>query len=158
MRPESRTLLALPLLALLAGCLPYTLYHRSGVSVDDVRRDEVDCGRIALAQAPVEMELDIIPGRVIMQPVICDAAGNCRGGRARELPDRHIRRDVNEELRRLIARQCMAERGYQRLTLPACSEQISKAVEPAITRVLPKLTPQACVIRRGGENYQIVPG
>ncbi len=145
-------------IVMLGGCLPYTLYHRAGVTTDTARGDEVACGRIALAQAPVAMEREIIPGDIVQGPDICDAQGRCRPGPVREIPDRYRLRDVNEDLRNLIARQCMAERGYDRVTLPACSDAIARSVAPAITRVMPKLTSKACVIRRGGESYQIVPG
>ncbi len=157
MKHESRLILAALGLTLLAGCLPTTLYYRAGQDVNDARRDEIACKRIALDQAPVEIEQEIIPGDITRDPPICDAAGNCRPGRAHRSPPRIIRTDVNKELRGLIERQCMADRGYQRVTLPACSDSVVKSVTPAVTRVMPPITGKACIIRRGSENYQIVP-
>jgi len=88
--------------------------------------------------------------------VVCDANNNCRRQPGRRLPPQIITRDVNEELRRLIARQCMAERSYERLTLPYCSEEVKAQVTPAITRRMPQLSGRACIIRRGADRYQIV--
>jgi hypothetical protein len=147
---------ALVALALLfAGCSE-TIYYQPGASTAEAQADEVACGRIALAQAPVEKETEIIPGRYLPGPVVCDANNNCRRQPGRRLPPQIITRDVNEELRRLIARQCMAERGYERLTLPYCSEEVKAQVTPAITRRMPQLSGRACIIRRGADRYQIV--
>ncbi|OWU83585.1 hypothetical protein ATO6_17090 [Oceanicola sp. 22II-s10i] len=152
-----RLLPALAVLTLLGACLPYSLYYRAGATTDRARADEVACGRIALSQAPVAIEREWIPGEVYRGRPICDDKGRCRPGPVRRSPPQLYERDVNEELRGMIARQCMADRGYQRVTLPACSEAVSKAVTPGITRTMPRINGKACVIRRGGDNYQIVP-
>lgn len=149
------------LLTVLGGCLSQTLYYRSGASIDRARADEVECGRIALAQAPVAREREVIHDALLPGPVICeviDGERQCYREPPWAAPPRVVVRDVNKELRALIARQCMADRGYDRVTLPACSDQVAASVTPAITRVMPRLTPQSCVIRQGGEKYQIVPG
>jgi len=149
-------LAGLAALALLfAGCSE-TLYYRAGASTEAARADEVSCGRLALAQAPVEKEREVIPGRYIPGPVVCDANNNCRQRPGRRLPPEIIVRDVNEELRRLIARQCMAERGYERVSLPYCSDAVKAQVTPAVTRKMPALPARACIIKRGVDGYQIV--
>lgn len=147
------TLAALALLV--AGCSE-TIYYQPGASTTETRADEIACGRIALAQAPVEKETEIIPGRYLPGPVVCDANNNCHRRPGRRLPPEIITRDVNEELRRLIARQCMAERGYDRVTLPYCSEAVKAQVTPAITRRMPQLSGRACIIKRGPDAYQLV--
>lgn len=144
------------LLLALAGC-SQTIYYRAGASTDRARTDEIACGRLALSQAPVEKEREIIPGRFIPGEVICDANNTCRRTPGRRTPPEIIVRDVNEELRRLIARQCMADRGYDRVTLPNCSEAVKAQVRPAVTKVMPTISGKACVIGRGAQGYQIVP-
>ncbi|MWB77451.1 hypothetical protein GLS40_05385 [Pseudooceanicola sp. 216_PA32_1] len=154
----SRVLPAFALLALLGACGSETIYYRPGVEVTRAQGDEVACGRSALADAPVRMEREVIPGDYVPPHKHCDAAGNCLVEPGFWQPDRFVTRDVNKDLRRQIARQCMAEKGYQRITLPACSNGVKAAVPPAITTVMPRLTSQACVIQRPNDYYQIVPG
>ena len=152
MRLKAAAALAL----LIAGCSE-TIYYQAGATTASARADEVACGRIALAPAPVAREREIIPGEDVPGPVICDANNNCRRTPGRRLPPRVIVRDVNEELRRLIGRQCMAERGYERVSLPYCSEAVQAQVTPAVTRRMPALTTgRACIIKRGVDSYQIV--
>ncbi len=111
---------------LLGGCLPTTLYHKAGTPVHDARADEIACKRIALAQAPVEREHEIIPGPLLRGPLVCDDQNNCYREPPWRAPPEIIVRDVNEDLRNLIARQCMADRGYDRITLPACSQEVAQ--------------------------------
>ena len=151
------SLLGAAALLTLAGCFPTTMYYRAGATVDGVRGDEVACGRLALAQAPVEKEREIIPGEWIPGAVRCDEKNRCRRDPPFRTPPRVIVYDVNEDLRSLIARQCMAEKGYDRISLPACSDGVAAQVTPAVTRTLPRLNDKACVIRRGGGNFQVVP-
>ncbi|WP_375690844.1 hypothetical protein [Pseudooceanicola sp. LIPI14-2-Ac024] len=141
---------------LLVGCTE-TIYYQAGTTTDAARRDEVECGRIALQQAPVEREAEFIPGDIFPGPIICDKNNNCRRGPPTVTPDRLVTRDVNEDLRALITRQCMADRGYQKLALPICSDAVASSVAPQITTTMPDLTNNACVIRRGAGNFQIVP-
>ena len=150
----------LGLVGLLAACGSETLYYRPGIEVTRAQGDEVTCGRTALAQAPVRMEREIIPGRFIPPRKFCNKAGQCAIEPAQWTPDCYVTNDVNKDLRSRIARQCMAEKGYQRITLPPCSDAVRASVPPAITTVMPRITSTsgACVIQRQNGYYQIVAG
>ncbi len=133
------------------------LYYKPGTPVSNVQRDELNCTVEAERKVPVRNVTRIIPGRFIPGRRICDAAGNCRVTPPYWTEPVVITEDANLELRDRVAAQCMADRGYARISLPPCPPEVERAVPPAITMVMPKnLSPKACVIRRAGGQFQIV--
>ena len=151
-----RSVAGLALLLALGACGSYSLYYRDGAEVSRAKADELACETAAYQQAPVRIERDIDYGDVIALPPVCSPDGSCRPGGYRRLPPRVYTYDANAGLRATVERQCMAERGYERVSLPVCSEQVASQVQPGITRVLPARASGTCVIRRGGDQYQIV--
>jgi len=144
-------------LALLSACST-TINYRPGASTETVRKDELTCEREAYAEAPVRIVRDYVPGQLVRGAPICSAPGQCRPGPVYREPGRWISYDANEDRRSVVVRQCLAARGYQRVTLPNCSDTVRAAVPPAVTITQPALRKGACVIRRGDDRYQIVNG
>jgi len=138
--------LVLPLLApVLSGCAPLPVYYREGAPVAQVARDEAACRAAALAEAPVEIRRRYIPP-VYDYRTTCLPAG-CSTYRVLIAPRHYDSYDANEGRRATAARQCMADRGYARISLPACDpDQAAAAAEAG--DVQPPLTESSCVIRR----------
>lgn len=151
-----RTLFLVPVLAALCGCFPVSTYYREGALVSALERDETACEVQALRDAPVANQVRQGPPRYIPGARICDAAGACVTRPGRYVPGPVYSVDVNADLRRRVAQQCMADRGYVPVTLPACPPGIAQAAPAGATTRLPKLRPEACAIRNSDGSFQIV--
>ena len=149
---------ALPFLGLallaLAACGPLGLYHKAGVPVATMNSTLTDCEVEALGKVPVDRRIERDPVRIVPRR-ICDSAGNCTvvyervGGEVRTY-------DANVGLRQRVLNQCMANKGYTYVNLPACSQGIKSAAPVGATTVLPRLAPNSCAIRNGDGTFQIV--
>jgi len=141
---------------LLAACAPMTLYYRSGVSVAKMQQDTTRCEVRALREAPVATQIRQYPPTYIPGGRVCNERGECwtRPGRWIEGPIYTV--DVNARLRARVMALCMAEKGYDEVTLPNCPPEVRNATPPGVTTVLPRLTQEACVIRNDDGTWQIV--
>ncbi|WP_420555878.1 hypothetical protein [Roseovarius sp.] len=140
---------------LLAGCLPTTVYYKEGAPVSGVARDHTQCDVDALRQVPVRTLTRYIPPTYSYRQV-CNGAGACRTVRVILSPGRWERYDANEGLRARVARQCMADQGYEKVSLKPCPPEVVEATVITATRVQPPLTEKSCAIRIKGGKYQIV--
>ncbi|WP_257883761.1 hypothetical protein [Roseobacter insulae] len=143
-------------LLILAGCAPLTIYHREGVAVTRMETDALSCEISTLQAVPVANQLRRDPPRYIPARRYCDANGQCytRGGYY--IPGEVYTVDVNADLRRRAEVQCMADKGYTRVTVPNCPANISSKVPVGATEVLPRLSPRSCAIRNRDKTWQIV--
>ncbi|MGK7652972.1 hypothetical protein ACSQ76_11330 [Roseovarius sp. B08] len=139
----------------LSGCLPTNVYYREGAPVSGVERDRTQCDVAALRQVPVRTLTRFIPPTYSYRP-ICNGAGKCRTVRVLLSPGRWESYDANEGLRARVARQCMADQGYQKVSLKPCPPEVVEATVITATRVQPPLTENSCAIRIKGGKYQIV--
>ena len=55
-----------------------------------------------------------------------------------------------------VAKQCMADQGYEKVSLKPCPPEVVEATVITATRVQPPLTKDSCAIRIRGGKYQIV--
>lgn len=133
----------------LSGCLPVSTYYAEGVTAAKFTRDDTGCDVQALRDAPVANQTRQYPSRYVPRRV-CDASGNCfdRGGYW--VPGEIYTVDVNAELRTRVKGQCMADRGYAPVQLPACPRGVVDAAPPGPSPVLPRLNPNSCAIRTDG--------
>ena len=143
-------------LLLASGCAPLTTYYRPGVSVARLNADLTGCEVAALRDAPVATEIRRSPPTFVPGERICNSDGSCyqRPGYWIEGPIYTV--DVNEGLRNRVETYCMAGKGYERVTIPRCSEAVVRAAPPGVTTTLPRLTQSACMIPRDGGKVQIV--
>lgn len=139
----------------LAACAPLTLYHRPGASVARMQTDQLNCEVRALKDAPVASEIRqrppvFFPGRQICNGLDCFyRPGYWLDGGIYTV-------DVNQDLRGRVQDRCMAQSGYQPVTVALCNAAVKSAVTPGQTRTLPTLTPTACSIRYDDGSWQIV--
>lgn len=158
-----RSVLSLPRSALpalgfaavvLAACGPLGLYYKAGAPVAEMNRAMTDCEVEALGKVPVDRRIERDPIRIVPRKV-CDSAGNCRvfydrvGGEVRTW-------DANAGLRSRVLNQCMADKGYSYVDLPACPQGVRNAAPAGVTTVLPRLSPNSCAIRNNDGTFQIV--
>jgi hypothetical protein len=144
------------LLALSACDTGLSFYYKPGQSVSRLQTDHTNCEVQALRDAPVANEIRqsapiYFPGRSY-----CDASG-CWSGPGYWAGGHVYTVDTNRGLRQRVLAQCMAQKGYQPVDLPACSPAVRSAVAPKQTTVIPKLTESSCAIRLDGGGWQIVP-
>lgn len=140
----------------LAACGPLSLYYRPGVTVSRMQTDTTKCEVSALKNAPIATQIRQHPPIYIPAATICNAAKECSVRPSYWVEGGIYTVDVNRNLRGRVLDICMAEKGYQPVTLPACPAKISKAVPAVATRKLPTLTATSCVIRYKDGNWQIV--
>ena len=150
-----RLVIALASLCALAAC-SQQIYYREGATTADVKRAQNSCALQALEQAPVKTRTRIIPGRFVPERKVCDADGNCTIYPAYEEFPEYETYDANADERALLTRSCLAARGFDRVSLPYCDAAQRSGVVPGVTRTLPRLTEQSCIIPRGSGAYQIV--
>jgi len=148
-------LLLLPVL--LASCAPLSIYHKPGVSVARMERDTLDCEVSALRAAPVATQVRREPPTFVPARQVCDAAGNCRTQPGYWVQGAIYTVDVNAPLRARVEDQCMIDKGYSPVTLPACSQAVAQSLPAARTVTLPPLGPNSCVVRNQSGSWQIVP-
>lgn len=146
----------LSLCSVLAGCAPMSLYYREGVEVTRMQSDLTTCEVGALKDVPESRQVRRGPPRYIPGPRYCDGTGTCRYGPGYYIPGELYTVDANAGLRARVSDQCMAQKGYREISLPQCSAAVAQSVPSGVTRVLPKLTESACVIRNSGGSWQIV--
>ncbi|MBL4805809.1 MAG: hypothetical protein JKY31_00795 [Rhodobacteraceae bacterium] len=140
----------------LAACGPLSLYYRPGVSVTRMQTDTTNCEVAALKEAPIANELRQRPPIFFPGSTYCDASGYCTREPGYWIDGGVYTVDVNQDLRGRVADICMAKRGYQPVTLPACPSSVANSVPAAATVKLPTLTSNSCVIRYKSGNWQIV--
>lgn len=150
-----RITIALVLCVLLIGCLPVSTYYAEGVSVARRDRDNLDCDVAALRDAPVANQTRQSPPLYIPRRS-CDRRGRCYGRGGYWVPGDIYSVDVNARLRSRVKAQCMADRGYRPVKIPACPVSIANAAPPGTTTVLPRLGPNSCAIRNDDGSLQIV--
>lgn len=146
--------LAILMFAVLAGCLPLRTYYAEGASFATLERDNTRCDVAALRDAPVANVVRQHPPRYVRHRV-CDAKGACKTSQGRWIPGEIYTKDVNAGLRARVKTQCMADRGYQPVEIPACPPGVAKAAPLGPSTVLPRLTSQSCAIRGDG-GFRIV--
>jgi hypothetical protein len=140
----------------LCACAPLETYYRPGGSVADLNRDTLACEVQALRDVPISYAVRRLPPVFVPGKKICDAAGNCKSGKGRYVPGGIERFDPNEGLRFRVERQCMADKGYAPVSIPACPDAVAKAAPARATTRLPALSDTSCVIRNSNGTFQIV--
>ncbi|MEL6449734.1 MAG: hypothetical protein AAFQ19_00625 [Pseudomonadota bacterium] len=150
-----RALLILALPVALSGCVPVSTYYAEGVSFAQLERDNTRCDVNALRDAPVANQTRQGPPRYVPRRT-CDAYGNCRDEGGFYVPGEIYSVDVNASLRARVKAQCMADRGYRPVDLPACPAGVADAAPPGPSQVLPRLNTNSCAIRTEGGQFRVV--
>ena len=139
----------------LSSCGPTTIYHRDGADVSRIDSDLSACRVSALNQVPVnERQRYIAPTYTYRS--FCYAGGYCHSRRVLLRPGYFETYDVNEGLRADVTRSCMTNKGFDRVSLPLCSAEVTRATTITRTRVQPPITDNSCIIRIQNGGYQIV--
>lgn len=147
---------ALILTTALAACGPVNMYYRPGVDVGRLNADQTLCEVQALKDAPVANQIRQRPPVYIPGPHRCDSAGNCVRYPGHWVSGGFYTVDVNADLRRRVQDMCMAQKGYEPVSLPVCPQSVERAAPRQSTRRLPQLTETSCIIRYDDGAWQIV--
>ena len=141
----------------LLACAPLNTYYKPGASVALLERDTTACQVNALRKVPVSTHVHRIPPRYVPPVKRCNANGKCRVVRAGYyIPGEVVAFDPNDDLRRRVEGQCMADKGYAPVSIPPCPDSIANATPAKATKRLPELTAKSCVIRNQDGSFQIV--
>lgn len=156
-RTSTNRLLLILALGALAGCdTSLSTFYKPGVAVTSLERDQTQCEVQALRDAPVANEARQDPPTFYPGRRICNSNGQCYREPGYWIPGRFYTVDVNAGLRNRVLTQCMADKGYQPVTIPACAPAVKQAVAPKQTSTLPTLAPNTCVIKYDGGAWQLV--
>jgi hypothetical protein len=139
----------------LGACAPLSIYYRPGVSVAQLDTDTTRCQVQALNDAPVANQIRQRPPIYYPGSQYCDAKG-CITRPGYWVDGGFYTVDVNEPLRRRVLDMCMAQKGYQPVTVPRCSSAVEQAAPRTPTRTLPRLDESSCAIRYDDGTWQIV--
>ncbi|WP_246139442.1 hypothetical protein [Falsiphaeobacter marinintestinus] len=150
-------LLAILGFAGMVGCdTSLTTFYKPGVAVSRLQTDQTRCEVDALKDAPVANEIRQRPPVYLPGRRVCNSAGQCWTNPGYWVDGGFYTVDVNTDLRKRVLDMCMAGKGYEPITIPACSLQVREAVAPRQTTALPKLGPTTCVIKYQDKSWQIV--
>lgn len=116
----------------LIGCTEFSTMYQPGKTKTERNVDQAQCNRFATDTNPPHIVTDWVP--------IFDSEGRYRGQR----PESY---DINEGRRHTAARNCMLEKGYQRVTIPYCKDEQIAGRSFAPIEVAPQITPNICGIR-----------
>ncbi|WP_025057454.1 hypothetical protein [Sulfitobacter noctilucicola] len=143
-------------LGALAACASLDTYYKPGTSVATLNRETTACQVKALRDVPVTQQIRRNPPIFVPGERVCNAEGKCK-----TRPDRYIdggieTYDPNEGLRLRVERQCMADKGFAPVSIPACPDAVARSAPSRATTRLPALTEGSCVIRNPDGSFQIV--
>jgi len=150
-----RVIVSLICVSLLAGCLPVRTFYAEGASFAALERDNTRCDVAALRDAPVATQVHQAPPRFVRRRS-CNAAGHCKYHGGYWVPGDVYTVDVNADLRRRVKNQCMADRGYRPVEIPACPSGVANAAPAGPSSTLPRLSENSCAIRTEGGGFRIV--
>lgn len=150
-----RLFVAFAFASLTAACLPLRTYYAEGVSIAMLERDNTQCDVVALRDAPVANVVRQGPPRFI-RTRHCNSAGQCSTSGGYWIPGDVYTVDTNADLRARVKGQCMADRGYRPVEIPACPAGVARAAPEGQTITLPTLNETSCVIRNQDSSIQIV--
>lgn len=154
--PMFRALPALICLMALPACLPVQTYYRAGASLSLLERTQTACEVAALKDAPVAQIVRQGPPRYVPGARTCTAAGVCTTQAGFYVPGPVYTEDRNAALRTRLERQCMADKGFAPVSIPACPPGIVRAAPAGATTTLPRLEAGSCAIRNSDGSFQIV--
>ena len=141
---------------LLAACGPMSLYYRPGATVARLNTDQTACEVAALRDAPVATQIRQNPPVYVPGPTRCDASGKCVQYPGHWVSGGFYTVDVNAGLRGRVEGLCMAQKGYEPVQIPRCSQAVIDAAPRRMTERLPALTASSCVIPYRDGTWQIV--
>ncbi len=138
---KTTIVLSLTASLILAGCTEYSTQYRVGNTKTETNVDQAACNRFAADTVPIYLVTDWIPrygkdGRII-------------GHRVETY-------DINEGRRHTAVRECMAELGYQRVSIPFCKSKDVEGKSFAPITGSPPLTPTMCGLRQEGGQRVLV--
>jgi hypothetical protein len=143
-------------LLILTCCAPLNTYYKPGASVPTLNKDTTACEVQALRDVPPSTLTRLKPPVYIPAGRTCNAAGQCVDVPGYYVPGGYETYDPNDGLRLRVERQCMADKGYAPVSIPACPDAVAKAAPLRATRTLPRLTETSCVIHNADGSFQIV--
>lgn len=138
-----------------SACSPLSIYYRPGAEVSRMQDDATRCEIIALRDAPVANQVRQGPPIYYPGGPYCGGAG-CYYGPGYWGGGALYTVDVNTNLRRRVMDMCMAEKGYQPVSLPRCSGSVARQVPYTPSQTLPALTGESCAIPYQNGRWQIV--
>lgn len=153
----------------LAGCVEAPpVWYREGATGAAVSRARLDCDVLAVNRVPTNTQISTIPAVVSPTYTSCrpgyggnvsctTTGGQVYGGGVTSY-------DANAGLRHQVVAQCMESKGWQKITLPYCTDAVSfsywrrvKADPGYFSRQqTPKITASTCVAPLQDGSLQIV--
>ena len=132
----------------LSGCSEFSVFYKPTQEVSRMQRDVTDCEVLALRDAPVATQIRQ-SGPVFVGLGYGNGYGYWANTNTYSI-------DVNEDLRNRVMGYCMADRGYQLVTIPRCSDQVALQATRQSTTRFPEITTHTCVIRYESGEFQLV--
>lgn len=141
-------LLIVACLAAATGCTPTSFWYKAGASTSKLNSDFVNCRVRAAQSVPVNTQVRTTPTYVTPGQTNCYSTGyttqcNTYGGQVHG--GQTYSYDSNEKLRNEVVAQCMAQMGYQSISLPNCSKEQAKNMKPYTN--LPTVKESSCVVQ-----------
>lgn len=114
--------------SLVAGCEvpPETLYWQTGMTPAQQQRDQTNCRVNAANSVPVNTQIGTTPTYSTPVQTNCYNTGysvSCQSTGGQVYGGNAYSYDANSRLRANVVQQCMADRGYQLISFPVCTDE-----------------------------------
>ncbi|GAA6178918.1 hypothetical protein NBRC116594_03560 [Shimia sp. NS0008-38b] len=129
------------MLMALGSCTEFSTLYQVGKTKTERNVDQAQCNRFAADNYPPRIVTEWWP--------IYDSKGRVVSRRAEQY-------DTNEGPRYTAARNCMTERGYERVSIPYCKDEQLAGRNYAKVEVAPELGPSICGLRTEGGGRVLV--
>jgi hypothetical protein len=148
--------LGLTALFFVSACVasgPVAVVYKPGSTGEQRLTALTDCETQALSKVPRAIATGMTPAYTTPSNVQCYGTGayvSCQQYGGQTYGGNVYSYDANQELRDRVTLQCLAQKGYQVISLPTCDAEQSKRAVSAFGRKQPTADQIECVIEGGG--------
>jgi len=132
----------------LAGKPLTNFYYKAGVGFTQIQNDKTDCQVSAVQKVPQHTVIQTSPSYTVPTQTYCNRIGNqvlCNQTGGQTYGGTVSSTDANANLRARVWAQCMAQKKYRIVNIPACRQGVSLASQ-GNEKVLRPLSQMTCYI------------
>jgi|LauGreDrversion2_3_1035106.scaffolds.fasta_scaffold78028_1 hypothetical protein len=142
-------------LLFLCSCVatgPVPVVYKVGSTGDQRKSAVLDCETQALSKVPRAMASAVTPAYTMPSNVQCYSTGytvSCQEYGGQTIGGNAYSYDANQDLRDRVTMQCLANKGYQLVSLPTCDAEQSKRAIASAQQRMPSYDKIECVVQGG---------
>lgn len=131
---------------------PVAVVYKPGSTGEQRSAALLDCETQALAKVPRAIATGVTPTYTTPSNVQCYGSGayvSCQQYGGQTYGGNVYNYDANQDLRDRVSLQCLAQKGFQIISLPTCDAEQSKRAVSSVGRKQPTFDKIECVVEGG---------